>query len=51
MRLGSLGLVAVLGICAGVRGDALDRMTAEKLAAVRASVAEWAKQRQEVARP
>lgn len=51
MRLGRLGLVAVLGICAGVRGDALDRMTAEKLAAVRASVAEWAKQRQEVARP
>ena len=35
----------------GVRADALDRMTAEKLAAVRASVAEWAKKRQEVARP
>jgi hypothetical protein len=51
MRLGSLGLVAVLGFCGGLRADALDRMTAEKLAAVRASVAEWAKQRQEVPRP
>lgn len=50
MRLGSLGLVAVLGFCGGLRADALDRMTAEKLAAVRASVAEWAKQRQEVPR-
>lgn len=51
MRIGSLGLVALLGFCAGLRGDALDRMTAEKLAAVRARVAEWAKQRQDVPRP
>ena len=51
MRLASLGLLALVGVCTGLRADALDRMTAEKLAAVRASVAEWAKQRQEVPRP
>ena len=51
MRLASLGLLALFGVCNGLRADALDRMTAEKLAAVRASVAEWAKQRQEVPRP
>ena len=51
MRLLWLTLLGTMTSSLGVRADALDRMTAEKLAAVRASVAEWAKKRQEVARP
>lgn len=51
MRLLWLTVLGTMTSSLGVRADALDRMTAEKLAAVRASVAEWAKKRQEVARP
>ncbi len=51
MRLLWLTVLGTMTSSLGVRADALDRMTAEKLAAVRASVAEWAEKRQEVARP